>query len=341
VHTTALRTLAVFGFGCSLLTAGVAWGEEPVPPVATPAPASTPAAVPAKPVTPAPAAKTPAKPATKAAAKPAEKKLAPSNLSAQQIMEKNTAARGGLTAWRAIKTMRLSGKMDAGQPVKPPVKPDQAGSQASRAQSRTARIEAAKARDAAQTKGEAGVVVQVPFVMELKRPRKQRVEIQFEGETAVQVYDGEQGWKLRPYLGRHEVEVYSPEELKIAAQQNGLDGPLIDAAAKGHKVVVEGMEKLEGRNTYRLKLTQKGGQVRHVWVDAVTFLEAQTDEVRRAGSQDRTLTTILRDYKTVGAVKVPYRYENRVAKAKTTEKILVEKVELNPVLDDTRFAKPQ
>jgi len=331
VHTTALRTLAVFGFGCSLLTAGLAWGEEP-------APASTPAAVPAKPVTPAPAAKTPAKPVTKAAAKPAEKKLAPSNLSAQQIMEKNTAARGGLTAWRAIKSMRLSGKMDAGQPVKPPVKPEQAGTQA---QSRTARIEAAKARDAAQTKGEAGVVVQVPFVMELKRPRKQRVEIQFEGETAVQVYDGEQGWKLRPYLGRHEVEAYSPEELKIAAQQADLDGPLIDAAAKGNKVVVEGMEKLEGRNTYRLKLTQKGGQVRHVWVDAVTFLEAQTDEVRRAGGQDRTVTTILRDYKTIGAVKVPYRYENRVAKAKTTEKILVEKVELNPVLDDTRFAKPQ
>lgn len=331
MHTTALRTLAVFGFGCSLLTAGLAWGEEP-------APASTPAAVPAKPVTPAPAAKTPAKPVTKAAAKPAEKKLAPSNLSAQQIMEKNTAARGGLTAWRAIKSMRLSGKMDAGQPVKPPVKPEQAGTQA---QSRTARIEAAKARDAAQTKGEAGVVVQVPFVMELKRPRKQRVEIQFEGETAVQVYDGEQGWKLRPYLGRHEVEAYSPEELKIAAQQADLDGPLIDAAAKGNKVVVEGMEKLEGRNTYRLKLTQKGGQVRHVWVDAVTFLEAQTDEVRRAGGQDRTVTTILRDYKTIGAVKVPYRYENRVAKAKTTEKILVEKVELNPVLDDTRFAKPQ
>ena len=253
-------------------------------------------------------------------------------------MEKNTAARGGLTAWRAIKSMRLSGKMDAGQPVKPPVKPEQAGTQA---QSRTARIEAAKARDAAQTKGEAGVVVQVPFVMELKRPRKQRVEIQFEGETAVQVYDGEQGWKLRPYLGRHEVEAYSPEELKIAAQQADLDGPLIDAAAKGNKVVVEGMEKLEGRNTYRLKLTQKGGQVRHVWVDAVTFLEAQTDEVRRAGGQDRTVTTILRDYKTIGAVKVPYRYENRVAKAKTTEKILVEKVELNPVLDDTRFAKPQ
>jgi hypothetical protein len=336
VHTNALRTLAVFGFSFALLTAGLAWGEEPAPPAAVPAPAPAPAPIqPAAPMPP-----PVAKPATKPVAKPVAKKLAPSKLSAAEIVDKNAAARGGLSAWRAIKSLRLSGKMDAGHPVKPPAKTEQAGTQLNRAQSRMARIEAAKARDAARAKEE-GVVVQVPYAMELKRPRKQRVEIQFEGATAVQVYDGEQGWKLRPYLGRHEVEAYTSEELKRAAEQTDLDGPLIDSAAKGYKVVVEGMEAVEGRNAYRLKVTQKSGQVRHVWVDAVSFLDVQTDEVRRAAGQDLTVTTLLRDYKTVGKVKMAHRLENRVGKAKSTEKILIEKVDVNPALDDARFAKPQ
>ena len=77
---------------------------------------------------------------------------------------------------------------------------------------------------------------ELPFVMELGRGRKQRLEIQFNGQTAVQVYDGAQGWKLRPFLNRHDVEKFTPEELKAAAQQSDLDGYLIDYAAKGSKV---------------------------------------------------------------------------------------------------------
>jgi hypothetical protein len=36
--------------------------------------------------------------------------------------------------------------------------------------------------------------------MKLKRPGKMRIELQFNGKTALQVYDGSNGWKLRPFL---------------------------------------------------------------------------------------------------------------------------------------------
>src|ERR1700675_1169624 len=39
---------------------------------------------------------------------------APASLTAQQIVEKHVAARGGLQAWRAVQTMSWSGKLDAG-----------------------------------------------------------------------------------------------------------------------------------------------------------------------------------------------------------------------------------
>jgi hypothetical protein len=92
---------------------------------------------------------------------------------------------------------------------------------------------------------------QLPFRMELERPRKMRFEIQFNGQTAVQIYDGANGWKLRPFLNRREVETYTPEEMKIASVQADLDGPLVDYAAKGTRIELAGTEKVEDRDTYK------------------------------------------------------------------------------------------
>lgn len=69
--------------------------------------------------------------------------------------------------------------------------------------------------------------------MELARPHKQRFELVFHGKTAIQVYDGTRGWKLRPFLSRREVEPCTPEEMEIASGQAMLAGWLIDYAAKG------------------------------------------------------------------------------------------------------------
>ena len=44
----------------------------------------------------------------------ADGKPAPANLSAAQIVEKHVAARGGPQAWRALQTLSVTGKMDAG-----------------------------------------------------------------------------------------------------------------------------------------------------------------------------------------------------------------------------------
>jgi hypothetical protein len=109
---------------------------------------------------------------------------------------------------------------------------------------------------------------QLPFRLELQRGGKSRLEIDFRGQAAVQVFDGTQGWKLRPYLNRHDVEPYTPEEMKAVALQSDLDGPLVDYASKGTKIELDGTERVEGRDCYRLKLTLKNGQTERVWIDA-------------------------------------------------------------------------
>src|SRR5438309_3500565 len=172
-------------------------------------------------------------------------------LSAVDIADKNIAARGGLQAWRAVQTLSLAGKLGAGgnrrAAVQVPV-PDQKANRQS--------LPSRPTEEA-----------QLPFVMELKRPRKMRFELQFNGQTAVQVFDGANGWKLRPFLNRRVVEPYTTDELKAASMQADVDGFLVDYAAKGTKIELAGMEKVENRDTYKLKLTTKNGQAIHVWIE--------------------------------------------------------------------------
>jgi hypothetical protein len=227
---------------------------------------------------------------------------ATANLTAAQIIEKNVSAKGGAQAWRAVQTMTFSGKMEAG------------GKQN----------------------------VQLPFVLEKKRPRKTRIELVFANDTAVQVYDGVNGWKLRPYLGRKDVEPYSPEELKSAAFESELDGPLVDYAAKGNTVELEGVEKVEGHDAYKLKITLKGGLVQHIWVDAETFLEVKLEGTpRRMDGRMRPVSIFLRDYRSVNGLMVPYVVETAVEGNRATHKMFIESVVVNPKLEDTLFAKPK
>jgi outer membrane lipoprotein-sorting protein len=183
---------------------------------------------------------------------------------------------------------------------------------------------------------------QLPFRLELKRTRKSRLELDFRGQTAIQVYDGTNGWKLRPFLNRHEVEPFTADEMKAAAMQSDLDGPLLDYAVKGAKVELEGTEKVEGNDTYRLKLTFKNGQVRRVWVDAKTFLETKIEGTpRRLDGKYHPVEVYYRVYRTVSFLMMPYVMETKVEGVKQTEKMEIEKVAVNPPVEDSRFAKLQ
>jgi hypothetical protein len=257
-------------------------------------------------------------------------------LSMQQIVERNAAARGGLDAWRHVHSMTLAGKMDAGKERKD-------GGQIANAAPKTRPQARAEARLALQNKKKiAGDrVIQLPFEMSLARPLKLRLEIPFQGQSAVQVYDGKNGWKVRPFLGRHEVEAYSPAELKIAAGQQELDGMLLNHAAKGTTVALDGTEAVEGRSTYKLKLTLKNGEVRHLWIDAQSFLDAKVEGApRRWDGKIRTVATYFRDYKSVDGLMIAHRLETRIEGVPGSESIIVEKVALNPTLDDSVFARP-
>jgi hypothetical protein len=277
---------------------------------------------------PAPAA--PAKAPARAAAKP----LRAAKLTASQIVQKHVAARGGLKAWHDVQSMVWSGKMDVGY-----------GDSISRSEQWVGTVTSHKGKgprmSPAEAKSAARKQVQVPFVLEMKRPARSRVEIEFAGKRAVQVYDGTSGWMLRPFLNRDDWVPFTAEQ---AAQQRGweLEDPLMDHAAKGTKVELVSVDRVDGRDAYRLKLTRKGGEVRHVWIDARTFLDVKVEGApRRMDGKLHTVWVTQRDFRPVHGLMVPFVLETAVDGFPDTHKVVVEKVALNPRLDDGRFTKPR
>jgi hypothetical protein len=222
-------------------------------------------------------------------------------LSAAQIVDKNVAARGGAAKWHAVQAITMSGQMDAGGKVP----------------------------------------TSLPYTWQMKRPNKQRLAIEFAGQTALQIFDGVHGWKLRPFLNRGDAEPYSAEELEKTAESQGLDGPLVDYAAKGNKIELDGTENVDGVATYRLKLINKQGHTSHIWINGTTFLEAKVEgHPRRFDGVMREVDTYMSDYRSVDGLLIPYAADTRVQGVKSSHKMTVEKVALNPKLDDALFAKP-
>jgi hypothetical protein len=257
-------------------------------------------------------------------------------LNAQQVIDRNAAARGGVAAWQKIHSMTMAGKLDAGKERKD-------GGQFADTKTKTRAQVRAEAKLALSNKATVKdeKIIQLPFHMDLARPVKTRLEVPFHGATAVQVYDGKNGWKLRPYLGRHEVEAFTTEEMKIAASQQELDGALLNYKAKGTVAASEGTERVDGRDTYKLKLTLKNGEVRHVWIDAQTFLDVKIEGApRRYDGKMRTVVTYYHDFKPVDGLMIAHRLETRIEGVPGAENIYIEKVALNPPINDSVFAKP-
>jgi outer membrane lipoprotein-sorting protein len=262
----------------------------------------------------------------------ADSSSAAPKLTAAQIVEKNVAARGGLQAWRSVQTVSVTGMMDAGTG-------DSAARSARLAQSGTGAT--VKTKRAAATEKAAAPQVQLPFTLEYKRPNKSRLQIEFAGKTAIQVYDGANGWKVRPFLNRSDVEPFTPEEAKSQAAQVEFEGPLFDYAANGTKVQFEKIEPVEGHDAYKLKLTTKNGHVQHIWIDAHSFLDVKVDGVpRRMDGKMRDVWVFQRDFRSVQGVMMPFVLETAVDGYPNTHKMTIEKVQLNPNLADNRFSKP-
>jgi outer membrane lipoprotein-sorting protein len=219
--------------------------------------------------------------------------------SVDDILAKNTAAKGGLAKFKAVTTMRATGKITIGPGM------------------------------------------EAPIILEQKRPNAVRVEVSVQGLIIVQAYDGKNGWMLNPMSGRKDAEPMPSEMVKSLEEQADMDGPLIDYKEKGSKVELLGKEKAEGVDCFKVQVTLKSGDVRTYFIDAENFLEVKVDSRTTIRGTETEGDTIIGDWKDVGGMMMPHSIDSGQKGAPARQKITLDKIEVNPAIDDARFKMPE
>ena len=185
-----------------------------------------------------------------------------------------------------------------------------------------------------------GPGMEAPVTMVQKRPKEMRMEILVQGMTIVQAYDGSAGWIIMPLQGKKDAEPMGQDDLKDAEEQADMDGPLVDYKEKGNKVELMGKEAVEGGDAYKLKVTLKSGDIRYLYLDPDSFLEIKTASKRTIRGAEREMETTIGDYKEVEGLMLPFSFEAGMKDSPQKQKISIDKVEINPQVDDAIFKMP-
>ena len=180
-----------------------------------------------------------------------------------------------------------------------------------------------------------------PFVMELKRPHRMRTEFTVGGRTGIRAYDGNAGWAQLPLPG-DPPRPMSPEDSAEARDQADVDlSPLVDAAAKGFSIELAGKDRIPGGETWRLVVRGAAGPPRTVHLDTKTHLAIASEETRTVEGRPVEFVTNVGDYRTVQGLAFPFRIEVGPKGALDRQKLVLTRVEVNPPIDDARFAIPR
>jgi hypothetical protein len=182
--------------------------------------------------------------------------------------------------------------------------------------------------------------IELRYLETRERPDKVRSEASLQGMTAVQAFDGTEGWKISPFQGRKDPEKMAADDVKALVEDAEIDGPLVDWQAKGSTVEYLGTEDVDGTAAHKLKVVRKNGDVSLVYLDPDHFLEIRimTQRIQHGAQTEEEVD--LGEYEKMDNVFVPFSIESGQKGDTDKQKTIIEKAETNVPVDDAIFRFP-
>lgn len=182
----------------------------------------------------------------------------------------------------------------------------------------------------------------LPVVTEAVRPNLLRKEVSLQGSTQVTAFDGKRSWKTDPFVPGGDKPAPLPAlEAKALADEADFDGLLFNSAAKGVKLSYAGPAQVNGKPAHAIKAVLADGSAATIWLDAATHLEVKRTQSGLVMGKMQPLDTYFSDYRDVGGLKIPHRFESGLSGAKERMSIILDTVELNTPIERARFAPPE
>lgn len=183
---------------------------------------------------------------------------------------------------------------------------------------------------------------EIPFTETISIPDKILSEMTMQGLTMKQAYDGTTGWMINPFQGSKEPEKMTEEQTKSMKEQADIKGKLVGYKDKGCTAELEGKEDMEGSDVYKIKLTDKDGDITYYYVDASTYMMLKESSKRTVKEKEITSDIYYSDYKSIDGLLFPMAMQIKTsARGMGDQKVTLETVEFNVSVDDSIFKMPE
>lgn len=218
--------------------------------------------------------------------------------SVDEILAKYHESMGGLEKLKAVKSMKLVGKMPT--PM-----------------------------------GDLAVIIYK------KAPNLSKTEIDFQGNKIIQAYDGETAWTINPMTGNSEPQKLEGEMATAIISQSEFEDQFIDYARKGHEVVLEGKESIDGNECYKIKIILNKNNdaddfTSFYYLDTEYMLPVLMRSV--AGGQE--MDTYFSDYQDIkNGIMMAFKIDIKV-QGQIVQSVTIESAEVDVEIDDAIFKFP-
>lgn len=110
-----------------------------------------------------------------------------------------------------------------------------------------------------------------PLKLTTEQGKGFRFDINVMGTAGYQIYTPAAGWSYMPFQGNSGVEDVPADRLKESQDNLDVQGELFNYAQKGHTIELQGKEKTDGVECYKLKVNTSYGLTKTYFIDATTY----------------------------------------------------------------------
>ncbi|HEY2721108.1 MAG TPA: hypothetical protein VGI82_05265 [Chitinophagaceae bacterium] len=176
------------------------------------------------------------------------------------------------------------------------------------------------------------------LTVQIVNGKAMRTDVDVMGQSIVNCYKDDKGWKINPYDGAATATDVSGEELNEFKDESFLANALMDYKARNYSAELQGQEDVDGVKAYKIKLTKDNNKTDTYYIDPTTYMVIKFVGSRNVMGQDMELETYFSDIKDVGNLK--FSMSRKVnAGGQTIQEVHLDKIELDVPVDDKIFNK--
>jgi outer membrane lipoprotein-sorting protein len=191
--------------------------------------------------------------------------------------------------------------------------------------------------------------IEIPIESVQLKSGKMMTTINFQGQSIKQgVFDGEVLWSSNFMTQKAEKSDEESTNM-VKNEMNQFPDPFLNYKEKGFTAELVGTENVDGSETFKIKLTttpniiegKEVPSISYYFFDNENFVPIQVHEEITVGPGKGMVSEIkLSDYQEAGNIYMPFSMTQGV-KGQPGQPFTIEKIEINPTVDDSEFTFPE